>query len=295
MNMQLLAKAIKVGKIKIVRYLLRCGFEVDGKDSDTYTPLHNASWHGQLKIVEFLIDKGAPVDAETNLKQTPLVFAIFRGHHEIVKNLLSKGANVNHLDVKQQAPIHYAFEYENQNVLHDVTTHLVKYGANVSLKNCDLQTPLMLAARAGNPYVVNLLLKCDSTEINAFDSWQVTALQYGAMFGQYEVVEILLKFDVDLEAKDPNGGTALHYAACFGYDEIVPLLVRRGACIDALTFRFDKKTAIHFACQKGQKKTVQTLLVNGASRTVRNIYEENILEFALLKDIDMTKIVIYGS
>ena len=82
-----------------MRYLLCCGFEVDAKDSDSYTPLHNAAWHGQLEIVEMLIDRGATIDAETELKQTPLIFATFKGHHEIVKVLLSKGANANHLDV----------------------------------------------------------------------------------------------------------------------------------------------------------------------------------------------------
>ena len=293
MNIQLLTKAIKVGKSKIVRHLLCCGFEVDAKDSDYYTPLHNAAWHGQLEIVEMLIDKGATIDAETELKQTPLIFATFRGHYEIVKVLLSKGANANHLDVKQRAPIHFAFEYEN--VVTDIVTHLVKYGANVSLKNCYLQTPLILAARVGNSYVVNLLLKSASTDVNAFDSWQATALLYGTKFGHYEVVKILLKFDVDLDAKDYEGGTALHNAACFGYDKIVPLLVRRGACIDAQMFRSDKKTAIYLACERGHKKTVQTLLVCGASRYVRTGSAENILEFALLKDIDMTKIIIYGS
>ncbi|KAH8354894.1 hypothetical protein KR093_000633 [Drosophila rubida] len=57
------------------------------------TPLHYAADFGQLKVIKFLVDIGADVNKEDKYSITPLLAAIWEGHTECVEFLLEKGAN----------------------------------------------------------------------------------------------------------------------------------------------------------------------------------------------------------
>ncbi|XP_072543855.1 oxysterol-binding protein-related protein 1-like [Salminus brasiliensis] len=57
-----------------------------------------------------------------------------------------------------------------------------------------------------------------------------TALHLASYFGQKEVVEELLKKDVEVNVQNDLGDTPLHLAALSGRKEVVLLLLRYGAC-----------------------------------------------------------------
>ncbi|XP_060656659.1 myotrophin-like [Drosophila nasuta] len=57
------------------------------------TPLHYAADFGQLKMIKFLVDIGADVNSEDKYNITPLLAAIWEGHTECVEFLLEKGAD----------------------------------------------------------------------------------------------------------------------------------------------------------------------------------------------------------
>ena len=68
--------ATEDGNIEVVKQHLAAGTDVNSKDKDGWTPLHEAASEGHKPIVELLITKGADVNAKDDDGETPLVFAI---------------------------------------------------------------------------------------------------------------------------------------------------------------------------------------------------------------------------
>ena len=77
-----------------------------------------------------------------------------------------------------------------------------------------------------------------------------------------EVVEVLLKNNASIEAKDKSGNTPLSSAAYWGHSEVVEVLLRNGA--STKTRNQDNKTPLRLAKQKGHTHIVN-LLQNNAT------------------------------
>eukprot|EP00833_Pecoramyces_ruminatium_P016644 jgi/Orpsp1_1/1190676/evm.model.d7180000080485.1 len=78
---------------------------------------------------------------------TPLIYFVKAGQHEIVKILLENNANVEETDDKGFTPIFCAINSGNIKIF-DIL--LDKYYIDITKKNKDGETPLMLARRKGN-------------------------------------------------------------------------------------------------------------------------------------------------
>ena len=69
--------------------LLRHGYKVDERDTESWTSLHYACWHGHTSTVKILVQKGhASVGVATNNGSTGLHFAAINGHAAIVAFLI---------------------------------------------------------------------------------------------------------------------------------------------------------------------------------------------------------------
>ena len=64
--------AVEDGNIEVVKQHLAAGTDVNSKDKDGWTPLHEAASEGHNKIVELLIAKGADVNVKNDDGKTPL-------------------------------------------------------------------------------------------------------------------------------------------------------------------------------------------------------------------------------
>ena len=80
--------AIEDGNIEVVKQHLAAGTDVNSKDKDGWTPLHEAASEGHKSIVELLITKGADVNAKDDNGETPLDAA---GKPEIADHLRKPG------------------------------------------------------------------------------------------------------------------------------------------------------------------------------------------------------------
>ena len=69
-------QAASLENIGAVKQHLAGGADVNAKNVDGWTPLHEAAFGGRKEIVELLISNGAHVNAKTKNDQTPLDFAI---------------------------------------------------------------------------------------------------------------------------------------------------------------------------------------------------------------------------
>ena len=127
--------------------------DVNAKDSDGATPLHEAALNGNTENVKLLLDKGADVNAKDTDGWTPLLLAAANGHTETVKLLIDKGADVNAKTSNGATPLHWAaFEGNTENV-----KLLIEKGADVNAKGEDGFTPLGAAKAHGHTQIVKFL------------------------------------------------------------------------------------------------------------------------------------------
>ncbi|XP_023162262.1 myotrophin-like [Drosophila hydei] len=84
---------IKNGEIDAVQL----AFDQSNRDVNEFiggrAPLHYAADFGQLKMVKYLVQIGADVNKVDKYRITPILAAIWEGHTECVQYLLKQGAN----------------------------------------------------------------------------------------------------------------------------------------------------------------------------------------------------------
>ncbi len=198
---------------------------------------------------------------------TDLIDAVRAGNVGRVVQLLDSGADPNKRS-SYNGPLHDAARIGSA----EITTILIKGGADVELSGFGGVRPLHSAALAGQAKVVTILLKSGAqvdsrdntgrTPLLAFMSGNVRdvstlialldggadpnlldgpvpyhPLDYAAMHGRADVADLLIAFGADMNAKDNlYGGTPLHYAIWFapqGHLEVAELLINRGADVNA--------------------------------------------------------------
>ena len=70
-----LSWTVLAGKVEIAEQLIKAGADVDGKNRDGRTPLHEAAFMGQSEIARILFQNGADVEARDDNGETPLNYA----------------------------------------------------------------------------------------------------------------------------------------------------------------------------------------------------------------------------
>ena len=83
------------GNIEAVIQHLADGDDVNSRDVDGRTPLHNTSAKGYVKLAELLINKGANLNAASKNGITPLHNVVRYDQKVFGEFLIEKGVNVN--------------------------------------------------------------------------------------------------------------------------------------------------------------------------------------------------------
>uniref|UniRef100_A0A2C9K305 Uncharacterized protein n=1 Tax=Biomphalaria glabrata TaxID=6526 RepID=A0A2C9K305_BIOGL len=140
--------------VKVLKYLLYKGANVNQRNNDGHSALHRAAANSKRDFVEVLLKHGAHVNVKNFGGRTPLHLAV--GNLQIVKLLLKKQANFNAEDDSGNTPLSLAAERGGDN--DDVVDLLISNGSNVNHRNNIGMTPLWLAARKLNTKCVSLLI-----------------------------------------------------------------------------------------------------------------------------------------
>ena len=109
--------------------------------------------------------------------------------------------------------------------------------------SCYEQT-LLYASQNGHLEIVQALLKQD-LNINCSNIYGWTPLHEAVFNEKFEIVKILVENDAEINCENEHMGTPLHFASRKGFLEIVKYLVEKGAKIDAQNI--NKTCPIHFA------------------------------------------------
>ena len=125
-------------------------------------PLVIAAKAGKIKVVKFLLDNGADVNKKNKYSKSVLFYPFRKKLLDIPKLLISCGANVNIRDNYNATPLMSACSIlkkgEPAFTYHPYIEFLVKNGAKLDAKNMAGETALFYAIRAGRIENVRLLL-----------------------------------------------------------------------------------------------------------------------------------------
>lgn len=186
-NIKLL-KAIEIGNERDVEYCLKNGADPNICNKNGVTALSLAcSFNFKRNLIPLLIDAGVDLDAKSQNGTTALHIASDRG-------------------------------------LIDSCVYLLDAGANPNITTCIGDTPLLLAAKFGSTYLINLF--CSSgVNINHQNKYKRTALIESIINDKMTVAFILISNGCDINVCDTFGCSAIMYAADLEKFALVRLMI----------------------------------------------------------------------
>lgn len=92
----------------IVEYLISKGADVNARNLDGNTPMHNAAIGDSIRSISILWKNGGLVDVANNDGMTPLMRAVRAGKEDAVRELIACNANVALADNDGRTALHYA-------------------------------------------------------------------------------------------------------------------------------------------------------------------------------------------
>ncbi len=250
-----------------VEVLLAVGANIEATADDGFKALHFAAYNQNPAVAQTLLDAGAELRPSAGFfRDTPLRLAARSNPNpEVVQVLLDAGAEVNDGTFNTgNTAVHYAAHNDPAVIL-----TLLDAGGGLEVENDTGQTPLLYAAEAGRPDVIETLLAvgADPTKEDGDDS---TAVHLAARHNANPaVLEALLAAGLDLEARDDEERTPLNLAARYNENPaVVEALLAAGADIEAVDE--DGRTPLSRATDENDNPGVrEALLRAGAGQTER--------------------------
>jgi len=244
------------------------------------TPLHQAAADGNFKELRSLISKGADINAKDSLGRTPLFYAVEKSDTLMFDLLIAKGADINVKDTAGNTPLHHAARLARN--VGQPAAELARRGADVNATNNRRQTPLHVALEGEElgplSFVVSVLLRYD-VNLNAKDSNGKTALHLAAQRAVERenwrsILRRILVKGPDVNLKDAKGWTALHYVCNYESDaqDEVKVILENTKGIELNIVDNNNMTPMHIAAMRGQTDVCETLMNNGAKVDAKDKY-----------------------
>lgn len=152
-------------------------------------------------------------------------------------------------------------------------------GGDINKQDEHKRTALQKACLYGEGEIIDLLL-AKKAKCNLSDRLGDTALHWAARGGNPEVVQKIVKAGGKLNAKDKLFSSPLHVGVRCGVQEVVEKLVELGANINAKDREGD--TPMHDAVRLGRFKLIKVLLAAGANLRVKNMHGKTPIDMVQL-------------
>jgi ankyrin repeat protein len=186
-----------------IKSLIDRGVNLNSTNINGITPLTLAMHWKDKILLSTLIDKGADVNAKNTNGETP-INAIATQYDNIdpenilpiLNILIQHGANVNNQGSDGVSALDmaiFATRDKNKDVYLQIIKRLLDAGADVNLKSSTWDTPLHIAAYAGNNDIVKLLIE-HGADVNAKNMMGKTPLDIARNRGSKEITDLLISY-----------------------------------------------------------------------------------------------------
>lgn len=185
---------------------------------DLEHPLAAACQDENIDEVNNLIGRGAEVNAKEKYRGiTPLFIAVENGNKAIVETLIRFGANVNVRDSDGRTPLMLIDDDADDGLVE----LLVQNGAKLNLADSEGSTALIIAADRGELKTVKALIAAGA-RVNIQNKEGRTALME-AVFDEndVEMVRALLLAGADVNLKDDDGDTAWDFTTSQEMEQLI--------------------------------------------------------------------------
>lgn len=219
-----------------------------------------------------LLEAKAPIDKQTSTGETALMRAVWNQKAQVVRLLIKYGANIALKDNKNWSALMKAAHIGNA----EITRLLVETGASIDELGKDSESALMRASSKGHDEVVSVLIGSGANLNLGTHSWDKkgwTALTYAASEGFTSVVKLLIQAGatINFSGDDDNYlHTPLARAAGNGHEDVVRVLIAHGAHVNGT--HNAHTTALECAAREGHEKIARLLIESGASVDQRDKY-----------------------
>jgi len=193
--------------------------------------LHIAAKYAELSQLQSLIEVVGKdfLNVPDNENRTPLHHSAIGGAFENGLLLINEGANLlakSSNETRNWLPIHHAVKSGS----YDMVVEMIDHGSNPNERTAFGLNCLHVACEFGFSNIVELMLKSD-LDVNAktFDSnLRMSPLHHATAKKFIDVVKLLLSWGADREIKDDNDHTCLDIAANQGFTELVEYFLTHG-------------------------------------------------------------------
>jgi len=263
-----LIKAIRLGDLPQVRFLLPSGANANYVNKNGITPLMAAAFDNRLEILELLVDAGAEINFITNgLRQ----YALSKSHAPLRERELIEAAS------RGDTALNVAVRKGHL----EAVAYLLGKGADIALANRIGEPPLLIAASEGEEDMVDMLLEkgADPNTVEQDGGARANRLTLvkqavgknsvliaATHKGHLGVVESLVKAGADVNYRGFMGKTALYVAVESNRRNIVTYLAQQKS--DPNITALNGISPLMEAAKMGNQRIVATLLDANANPNI---------------------------
>ncbi|XP_051979068.1 SH3 and multiple ankyrin repeat domains protein 2-like [Xyrauchen texanus] len=227
----------------------------------------------QPKVNEKQIEK---LHTQVNLRK----FMEYIQHHQVdkVANMLERGLDPNYHDPDTgETPLTLAAHLDN---MVETIVALKNGGAHLDFRSRDGMTALHKAARAKNQIALKIMLDLGASP-DYKDRQGLTPLYHTVTVGgDPSCCEVLLCANASVGCHDENVWHEIHQACRYGHVQHLEHLLFYGA--DMHVQNASGNTALHICALYKQEKCARVLLVQGASKDVKNSRGQTPFQVAII-------------
>ena len=205
------------GEIEIIKEILDQGGDINETNKHKKTALMLAAGNGRLEATQLLIDRNALIDAQEVDGMTALMMASSDGKTNTVKLLVDNGANINITNNYGATAITNAAFFNHAGAVKAILSSKQKLDSDTA------ENALLITAGLGLGNIIQLLIDY-GIDVNARGKKGRTPLMAAVEFDHLEAVKLLLKNNADANAKDTENNSILQIAKDEAGSEIIALI-----------------------------------------------------------------------